>query len=183
MCSLFVLSKGESNLGRNLKLKYVAIEWLQRRGVSLEDIAKLVLDVQKNYVKNLKFEDCLECVERVIEKREVQNVIFTGITLDELAENGYIQEPLVGMLKRDDGLYGVDEIMGLGIVNVYGSIGLTNFGYLDKIKPGIIGKLNKSHLEGMVNAFLDDIIAAIAAAAAARMAHRYKDAESTESPA
>ena len=75
-------------------------------------------------------------------KREVQNAILTGLELDELAEKGLLSEPLSSMLLSDYGLYGVDEVLALAIVNVYGSIGFTNFGYVDKTKPGIIGKLD-----------------------------------------
>jgi phosphatidylglycerophosphatase A len=67
-------------------------------------------------------------------------------------------------------LYGIDEIMALGIVNVYGSIGFTNYGYIDKVKPGILAKLN-DHESGQIHTFLDDLIGAIAAAAASRLAH------------
>lgn len=49
-------------------------------------------------------------------------------------------------------------------------IGLTGFGYLDKIKLGIIGKLNDD--EQGIHVFLDDLVAGIAAAASARIAHR-----------
>jgi phosphatidylglycerophosphatase A len=158
----------------NQKLKYLAIEWIQSRGVSLEDIARLVYEIQKSYIPNLSLEDCFCSVDRVMDKREVQNSIFTGISLDELTEKGLIREPLRTMVQNDDGLYGIDEIMALSIVNVYGSIGLTNFGYLDKVKPCIMGELNK-HRDGIVNTFLDDIVAAIAAAAAARLAHQTRD--------
>ncbi len=75
----------------------------------------------------------------------------------------------MSLLQKDDGLYGVDEILALSIVNIYGSIGLTNFGYLDKKKPGVIGKINDEK-NGKVNTFLDDIVAAIAAATASRIA-------------
>ncbi|MEW6661640.1 MAG: phosphatidylglycerophosphatase A [Bacillota bacterium] len=160
----------------NQKLKYLAIEWLQERGVNLEDIAGLVYEIQKPYIPNLSIEDCFCSVDRVMDKREVQNSIFTGLSLDELAEKGLIREPLQTMIKKDDGLYGIDEILALSIVNVYGSIGLTNFGYLDKIKLGIIKELNQ-HRNRVINTFLDDIVAAIAAAAAARLAHQTRDQE------
>jgi len=78
------------------------------------------------------------------------------------------------MLLNDYGLYGIDEILALSIVNVYGSIGFTNFGYVDKLKPGIIGKLDREGKEaGKCNTFLDDIVGAIAAAAASSIAHRF----------
>ena len=74
----------------------------------------------------------------------------------------------------DDGLYGIDEVLAYGICNIYGSIALTNFGYIDKVKPGIIGVLNEPQ-KGCCNTFLDDIVGAIAASAASRLAHGKKD--------
>lgn len=69
---------------------------------------------------------------------------------------------------HDEGLYGVDEI--LSITNIYGSIGLTNFGYVDKVKMGIVAEMDEEKSE-RCNTFIDDIIAALAAAAASRIAH------------
>ena len=60
----------------------------------------------------------------------------------------------------------------LSICNIYGSIGLTNFGYVDKTKPGIIGRLDKLGKDTDVcHTFMDDLIGAIAAAAASSVAH------------
>lgn len=106
----------------------------------------------------------------MLAKREVQNAIITGVELDKLAEANQLSEPLLSILKTDQGLYGIDEILALSIVNLYGSIGFTNYGYLDKTKPGIVDKLN--HKDGnSCHTFLDDIVSAIAAAAASRIAH------------
>ena len=60
---------------------------------------------------------------------------MTGIQLDILAEKEALLEPLQEIVTSDEGLYGIDEIMALSIVNVYGSIGFTNYGYIDKVKP------------------------------------------------
>lgn len=147
---------------------------LIERGVTLADIADLVYFLQKDYVEVLKMEDCLEHVEAVLEKREVQNAIVTGIQLDILAERGQLLQPLQEIVESDEGLYGIDEIMALSIVNVYGSIGFTNYGYIDKVKPGILADLN-SHESGAVHTFLDDLVGAIAAAAASRLAHSLPD--------
>ncbi|WP_102345009.1 phosphatidylglycerophosphatase A family protein [Bacillus sp. Marseille-P3661] len=149
---------------------------LSERGVEIEDIAQLVHYLQNKYHDDLKIEDCYENVDRVIAKREVQNAIITGIELDILAEKGLISEPLLSTLMRDEGLYGVDEIIALSIVNVYGSIGFTNYGYIDKQKPGILEKLNKK-VPGVCHTFLDDIVGAIAAAASSRLAHRAANTE------
>ena len=104
----------------------------------------------------------------------VWHAILVGVELDVLAEKDMLSEPLATLVKSDYGLFGVDEILALSIVNVYGSIGLTNFGYVDKLKPGVIGVLdNEGKKEGRCNTFLDDIVGAIASAAASSIAHRY----------
>jgi len=54
---------------------------------------------------------------------------------------------------------------------VYGSIGFTNYGYIDKQKPGILERLNDKST-GECHTFLDDLVGAIAAAASSRLAHR-----------
>jgi len=147
-----------------------ALKWLNERGVTIDDIAELVHFLQKDYVPGLTLEECKENVQAVLSKREVQNAILTGIQIDRLTEKGLLEEPLLDMLKRDEGLYGVDEIIAFSIVNVYGSIGFTNYGYIDKLKPGILKRLNDKST-GEVHTFLDDIVGAIAASASSRLAH------------
>ncbi len=146
---------------------------LKERGVVTSDIAVLVVELQKKYI-NISLDQATKSVEQVLDKREVQYAILTGIQLDELAEKDLIDEPLLSILKRDEPLYGIDEIMALGITNIYGSIGLTNFGYLDKVKLGIIGELDRAGKEtGIVNVFLDDLICGVVAAACAKAAHSH----------
>ena len=146
------------------------VKMLADRGVTLEEIAEVVYEIQKGYYDSLPLEECLESVEAVVKKREVQNAILTGLALDMLAEEKKLPEPLQSIVAGDDFLFGVNEIMALSITNIYGSIGLTNFGYLDKTKPLVIGRLN-SHKNGGCHTFLDDLVSAIAAAAASRIAH------------
>ncbi|HHX76493.1 MAG TPA: phosphatidylglycerophosphatase A [Acholeplasmataceae bacterium] len=158
-------------------IKYdLIISRLKSRGVEVEDIAKITLELQQQYLKDITLETCVEHVKRVLIKREVQNAVFTGIELDVLAEKGKLSEPLSTLLMEDYGLYGIDEILALSIVNVYGSIGLTNFGYVDKLKLGIIKDLDTKE-DGVVrcNTFLDDLVGGIAAAAAGSIAHRFAD--------
>lgn len=154
-------------------MRKTVIEMMRERGVTLEDMAELVIELQKDYVP-LTHDIAIENLHKVLQKREVQNAILTGIQLDKLAENNLIEEPLLSIIKRDDSLYGIDEIMALSITNIYGSIGFTNFGYLDKLKPGIIGKIN-AHEHGQVNTFLDDLVSGIIAAACSRIAHSFED--------
>ncbi|KWW18146.1 phosphatidylglycerophosphatase A family protein [Bacillus sp. mrc49] len=164
-----------ANIEQSMSEK-TARRWLSERGVKLEDIAELVMYLQSSYHENLQMSDCLHNVERVLSKREVQNAILTGIQLDILAEKKLLEEPLQSIIEIDEGLYGVDEILALSIVNVYGSIGFTNYGFIDKQKPGILKYLNDKST-GKVNTFLDDIVGAIAAAASSRLAHRTKNVE------
>ncbi|WP_339319143.1 phosphatidylglycerophosphatase A [Paenibacillus sp. FSL R10-2734] len=149
--------------------------WLNKRGVTLEEIAELVLFLQQKYYPNLTMDECIHNVEMVLSKREVQNAVLTGIQLDVLAEEGKLFSPLQDMIENDEGLYGVDEILAFSIVNVYGSIGFTNYGYVDKLKPGVLKRLNDKDT-GQIHTYLDDIVGAVAAAASSRIAHR-KQAE------
>jgi phosphatidylglycerophosphatase A len=159
-------------------LKELVINMMEERGVPVAEIGQIVLDLQKPYNPKLTLSECCDSVYMVLEKREVQHSIITGIIIDTYAEHGLFPEPLQSILREDNALYGVDEILALGITNVYGTIGLTNFGYLDKTKPGILRTLN-NHTE-KVHTFLDDIVAALAAAASARLAHNHeRDAEET----
>lgn len=157
-------------LEKQSQLEKKAREMLEFRGVVLNDIAELVFYLQAEYQDNLTIEECIHNVNRVLAKREVQHAVLTGIELDILAEKGLLSEPLQDIISRDEGLYGIDEVIALSIVNVYGSIGFTSYGYIDKQKPGILEKLN-DHSDGDVNTFLDDIVGAIASAAASRLAH------------
>lgn len=154
------------------ELYKLTIDKLQERGVNIEDIAELVMFLQKKYNDDLTLDYCKENVERVLRKREVMHAIFTGVALDELAEKKQLPQPLQEIVETDEGLYGIDEVIPLAIVNIYGTIGLTNYGYLDKEKVGIIKELdNKEKHAGKVHTFMDDLVSAIAAAAASRIAH------------
>ncbi|MDD3478318.1 MAG: phosphatidylglycerophosphatase A [Candidatus Izemoplasmatales bacterium] len=157
---------------KTIEMKEICIQTLKDRGVQISDISDIVYGLQKKYVPDLTLEVCEEAVLRVMSKREVHNAILTGVELDRLAEKKLLSEPLQTLIDSDNPLYGIDEILVLSICNVYGSIGLTNFGYVDKVKPGIIGELDRMGKEtDRCHTFLDDIIGAIAAAAASSVAH------------
>ena len=61
----------------------LTISLIEQRGVKIRDIAELVLISQKKYYKDLTIEEAEFNVERVLRKREVQNVIITGIQIDK----------------------------------------------------------------------------------------------------
>ncbi|NLA78416.1 MAG: phosphatidylglycerophosphatase A [Erysipelothrix sp.] len=145
---------------------------LKSRGVSKTDIIECVYFLQRPYHETLTNDKIIYYVDSVLNKREVQHAIYTGIALDVAVEKQVLDnKELEAIIARDDGLYGVDEVLAYGICNLYGSIALTNFGYIDKMKPGIIGKLNRADHAIACHTFLDDIVGAIAAAAASKLAH------------
>ena len=72
-----------------------------------------------HYISDLTLADCTESVNSVLTKREVHNAIITGIQLDILAEKKRLMDPLQHIIEDDEGLYGIDEILALSIVNVY----------------------------------------------------------------
>lgn len=142
--------------------------------MAIREIAEISFDLEKAYLHGLTIENAEEAVRAVLHKREAQFAIMTGLELDRLSEEGHLKGPIAEIIKQDFDLYGVDEILALSVVNVYGSIGLTNFGYLDKAKTGVIRELDdKSINPEQVNTFFDDLICAIAAAAASKMAHQF----------
>lgn len=149
------------------------LQAIQDRGVELIQIAELTYFLQKDYIPELTTEECLANVKHVLTKREVQNAILTGIQLDVLAEQNLLSEPLLSVIRSDESLYGVDEVLALSVLNIYGSIGYTNYGYIDKLKYGVLERLNDK-TTGRINTFLDDLIGAVAAAAASRLAHRHR---------
>ncbi|MGM9927310.1 MAG: phosphatidylglycerophosphatase A [Bacillus sp. (in: firmicutes)] len=153
-----------------------AKEALADRGVTVDDIAKIVYEMQYAYSDQLLLEDCRQSVERVLLKREIQHAILVGVELDRLAEQKKLSEPLQSIVESDEGLFGVDETIAFGAVLAYGSIAVTTFGHLDKNKIGIIRELDNTK-SNRVNTFLDDMVASIAASAASRLAHRLRDNE------
>ncbi len=150
------------------------VAYLDQRGVTLDDIADCVLFLQQRYHPELTLAQCRNVVEEVLHKREVQYALLTGIGIDVAVENHRFLDPQLEMIVQADApLYGIDEVLAYGICNLYGSIALTNYGYIDKCKPGIIEKLNRDHAVNC-HTFLDDIIGAVAASAAGKIAHNYE---------
>jgi phosphatidylglycerophosphatase A len=150
------------------------VELIASRGVTIGEIAAVTFDLQKSYLDGITVADAEMAVRAVLHKREAQFAIMTGLELDRLAEEGHLQGPIADIITQDFGLYGIDEILALSVVNIYGSIGLTNFGYLDKAKTGVIKELDqRTRNPAQVNTFFDDLICAIAAAAASKMAHQF----------
>ncbi|ALC91821.1 phosphatidylglycerophosphatase [Bacillus sp. FJAT-18017] len=149
---------------------------LFERGVSIEAIAEIVYEMQIPYHEGLTIAECIDSVEKVLLKREIQHAILVGVELDMLAEQKKLSQPLQSIIENDEGLFGIDETIAFGAALGYGSIAVTTFGHLDKNKIGIIKELDTKNGTG-VHTFLDDIVASIAATAASRLAHHKRDQE------
>lgn len=148
------------------------IELLKLRGVEISDIVECVIFLQKKFDDTINHENVTEDLMAILDKREVQHTILTGIALDiSIDQKALFDEDIMEIIGVDEGRYGIDEVLAYSICNLYGSIALTNFGYIDRVKPGIIGELN-DHNGGHCNTFLDDIVGALAAAAASKNAHK-----------
>lgn len=131
----------KQNMNRDFYELCVAL--IESRGVAIREIAEISFDLQKPYCPGITIEDAEKAVRAVLRKREAQFAIMTGLELDRLSEEGLLQGPIADIIKHDFSLFGVDEIMALSVVNVFGSIGLTNFGYLDKAKSGVIREIDQ----------------------------------------
>jgi phosphatidylglycerophosphatase A len=158
------------------EVKMAAMDRLRDRGVTIEAIAEIVYRMQSPYKQDLTMDACVESVLAVLNKREIQHAILVGVELDMLAEKNMLSEPLLSLVRSDEGLFGCDETLALGSVFGYGSIAVTTFGHLDKQKIGIIRQLDTKK-DGPVHTFTDDLVASIAAAASSRLAHRLRDEE------
>jgi len=147
---------------------YVVSQFINK-GVTKEKIGAIVYELEHEYLPDLTLEDYTAEVVKVLHKREVLNNIATGLYLDKMADKGLIDAPLQSIIENDAGVYGVDETLATAVANIYGSIGLTNYGFIDKAKIGVVGDLDNKH--GVVNTFIDDAVGAIVAAVAGKLAH------------
>jgi len=75
-------------------MKEVIIKHLKQRGIELEEIVEIVYDLQKVYYSDLDKGVCQEAINAVLEKREVQYAVLTGLALDKMAEEGLLPEPI-----------------------------------------------------------------------------------------
>ncbi|BDZ32150.1 phosphatidylglycerophosphatase A [Lactiplantibacillus sp. WILCCON 0030] len=148
------------------------IKALAAKGITYKEIAQITYKLQINYVPGLTITECENETKEVLHKRELLNNAMVALELDRLATEGKLKEPLQTIIASDAGVFGVDEGLALNMANIYGTIGVTNYGYVDKVKEGVIKKLDTDK-SGAVNTFIDDLVGAIAAAVAAKIAHKY----------
>ena len=157
------------------------VNLLTERHVKLADLAEIVYNDQQKYNPDISRDFCLDAIDHVLQKREVQNIIMLGIYMDKQTDIDKNMDPyLRAILLRDEGLFQCDEALSTAITEVFGGIASSNRGYLDKTKPGIIGQVDRR--TNSCNVFLDDILAAIVAAAESYVANKkpygvYKEME------
>ncbi len=155
------------------------LELLAERSVTIEDIAACVAFLHERYDETITKENCMAVAEEVLHDPDIQNALIIALELDILAESdGLRSSSIKEAMMSDAGLFGVDELIGLGMTINYGPIATTSFGYIDKLKPLKIGELNKTN-DGVCNTFIDDVVGAIAACASSLLAHG-KDNRDTE---
>lgn len=171
----FVPSVG--NVYNEAEMRKISIDVLKERGVTVEDIAYLAYWAQSKYLDKLTMEEMIESVVEILGKRDQFHALLLAIEIDVAAEKGLFDEPISSILNKDLGLFGIDEAIAISIANNYGTIGVTNFGNMDVNKPGKISILqnDKKHC----NCFLDDMVGALAAVAAIRVAQKHAIAKAT----
>lgn len=152
------------------EMERLNIEKLNERGVKVEEIALVAYNQQLKYNPTVSMDECIISVKKILSLRDVFHLLQLGAEIDRLAEAGLLKGPIQDIINYDLGVFGIDEIFGLDIARLYGAIGQTNFGDIDVNKPGIVNQLNEEgKKDGVCHTFLDDIVGAIAAAAATRV--------------
>lgn len=160
------------------------IQTLKERGVSVAEIAEVAYQQQSKWTDTVSRKDCIHSVEKILSLRDTFHILQLGAEIDRLTEENKIREPLREILHSDLGMFGIDELFGLELAGIYGTIGKTNFGDIDVNKPAIVEKLNAKgkQSEARCHTFLDDIVGAIAAAASTRVAQIANEDEARKDP-
>jgi len=160
------------------------IEKLLERTVTVEEIAEVAFRQQSKWNDQISMQECVKSVEKILSLRDVFHLVQLGAEIDRLTDEGIFKGPILEILKQDLGMFGIDELFGLELAGLYGTIGKTNFGDIDVNKPLVVNRLNDEgkHEGGMCHTFLDDVVGAIAAAASTRVAQISNEIESRKDP-
>ena len=160
------------------------IKTLKERTVTVQEIAEVAFRQQSKWSSAISMTDCVESVHKILSLRDVFHLLQLGAEIDRLTDEGAFKGPIQEILKVDLGMFGIDELFGLELAGLYGTIGKTNFGDIDVNKPLAVARLNGDGKEGheMCHTFLDDIVGAIAAAASTRVAQMTNEIEAQKDP-
>lgn len=174
----------DKNLFSRDEMLRMNIEILNKRGVTVDDIAKIAHAQQSKWTDGISYQECYDSVEKILSLRDVFHIVQLGAEIDRLTEKEAFEGPIQQILATDLGMFGIDELFGLELAGMYGTIGKTNFGDIDVNKPGIVAKLNADGKEGKpaCHTFLDDVVGAIAAAASTRVAQIENEIEARKDP-
>jgi|GEM_PF-187089 len=172
ICAL-VASTASVVISEKVKVDYTErnLSLLASRGVAVEDIVDIVDMLQRPYNPDLDRKLCEHHVLAVLRKQQTFHAVQLAIKIDEGVEKKEFNQQYNHIVGSDEGLFGVDESIATAIPLMYGTIALTNFGYLDKAKIGIIKELDSDHTEDKCNTFIDDLVCGLVAAACGRLAH------------
>ena len=160
------------------------IETLKERTITVEEIAEVAFRQQARWNPDISMQEVVHSVEKILSLRDVFHLLQLGAEIDRLTDEHLIQGPIYDILKVDLGMFGIDELFGLELAGLYGTIGKTNFGDIDVNKPLVVNRLNEDgkHEGGMCHTFMDDIVGAIAAAASTRVAQMSNEEEARKDP-
>ncbi|MFW5889026.1 MAG: phosphatidylglycerophosphatase A [Bacillota bacterium] len=174
----------DRNLFSREEMLEMNIEMLESRGVSVEEIAQIAYKQQSKWKDDISYQECVVSVEKILSLRDVFHILQLGAEIDRLTEEKAFKGPIQSILATDLGMFGIDELFGIELAGLYGTIGKTNYGDIDVNKPGIINKLNeKGKGENKTcHTFLDDIVGAVAAAASTRVAQIENENEARKDP-
>ena len=177
------MNKSRNLFSRDEMLK-MNIDMLNKRGVQISEIAEIAFRQQSKWNDKISYQECLESVEKILSLRDVFHILQLGAEIDRLTEENAFQGPIQSILESDLGMFGIDELFGIELAGLYGTIGKTNFGDIDVNKPGIVDKLNSDGKgdKAACHTFLDDIVGAVAAAASTRVAQIENEIEARKDP-
>ncbi len=160
------------------------VQTLKERTVTVKEIAEIAFRQQSKWTDDVSMAECIDSVEKILSIRDVFHLVQLGAEIDRLTDEKLFKGPIQDVLAQDLGMFGIDELFGLELAGMYGTIGKTNFGDIDVNKPGLVDRLNGEgkHDGGMCHTFLDDIVGAIAAAASTRVAQMTNEEEARKDP-
>lgn len=148
------------------------LESFKAKGISVRDVAQITLESQQKYMPDLTIDLVEKTVRNMLKKDDVQDIVQMAMALDDFANKGLFPEPLNSKIVTDAGYFGLDELLVSAIYQLYGMVAVTNYGYIDKTKPLIIGDIDRRGKEtSETTTFLDDVVGALAGGACGYWAH------------
>ncbi len=160
------------------------IQTLKERTVSVKEIAEIAFRQQSKWTDDVSMVECIDSVEKILSIRDVFHLVQLGAEIDRMTDEKMFKGPIQDVLSQDLGMFGIDELFGLELAGMYGTIGKTNFGDIDVNKPLVVDRLNEEgkHPGGMCHTFMDDVVGALAAAASTRVAQITNEKEAQKDP-